>query len=230
MRELAALLGEVDFVTAGPRFHCAGYGERLLHPSMAVTIPYRTGPGDAVGYQPHPGRAIANGQCIAMRRDTLLAAGGWARVSANMTEDVALARALRGDGLTMAFVDACDLLEVRMYESARETWHGWSRSLMAPDATTPLRQAESLAVLWLTMALPLPRLLARRGSKLDVLLVAVRLAMQAALARTYRPRGIPFWLGPLADTAVMTRLTWSAIRPTRAWRGRTYPRGETAPR
>ena len=230
VRELAAVLKEVDFVTAGPRFHCAGYGERLLHPSMAATIPYRTGPGDAVGWQPAPERAIANGQCFAMRRDKLLAAGGWARVSANMTEDVALARALRRDGLTMAFVDACDLLEVRMYVSAAETWHGWGRSLMAPDATTIPRQAESLAVLWLTMALPLPRLLCGRGSKLDVLLVAVRLAMQAALARTYRPRGIPFWIGPFADTAVMARLTWSAIRPTRSWRGRTYPRGRTARR
>ena len=130
----------------------------------------------------------------------------------------------------MAFVDACDLLEVRMYESARETWHGWSRSLMAPDATAPRIQAESLAILWLTLALPLPRLLAKRASKLDVLLVAVRFAMQAALARTYRPRGIPFWLGPFADTAVMARLTWSAVRPTRSWRGRTYPRGRTARR
>jgi dolichol-phosphate mannosyltransferase len=223
-RELSALLDEVDFVTAGPRFHCAGYGERLLHPQMAVTIPYRTGPGDALDWQPDPTRAIANGQCIAIRRDTLLAAGGWARVKANMTEDVALARALLRDGRTMAFVDACDLLEVRMYESARETWHGWSRSLMAPDTTKPLRQAENLAVMWLTIALPLPRLLLARGTKLDALLLAVRLAMQAALARTYRPRGAPFWLGPLADVPVIARLTWSAIRPTRHWRGRTYAR------
>ena len=230
VRELAAILDDVDFVTAGPRFHCSGYGERLLHPQMAATIPYRIGPGDAIGYQPDPGRAIANGQCIAMRRDTLLGAGGWARVSANMTEDVALARALRRDGLTMAFVDACDLLEVRMYESAWETWHGWSRSLMAPDATTARHQAESIAILWLTIALPLPRLLARRGSKLDVLLLAVRLAMQGALARSYRPRGVPFWLGPLADSAVIARLTWSAFRPTRSWRGRTYARGRTARR
>jgi dolichol-phosphate mannosyltransferase len=230
VRELAAVLGEVDMVTAGPRFHCAGYGERLLHPSMAATIPYRTGPGDAAGWQPAPGRAIANGQCLAMRRDTLLAAGGWQRVAANMTEDVALARALRRDGLTMAFVDACDLLEVRMYKSARETWEGWSRSLMAPDATSVPIQVESLAILWLTLALPLPRLLSGRGTKLDGLLVAVRLALHAALARSYRPRGIPFWLAPLADTAVMARLTWSAFRPSRSWRGRTYPRARTSRR
>lgn len=223
-RELAALLNEVDLVTAGPRFDCETTGERLLHPSMAATIPYRTGPGDALGWQPKPGRAIANGQCLAIRRDTLIRAGGWARVKSNITEDVALARALRRDGLTMAFVDACDLLEVKMYESARETWNGWGRSLMAPDSSTSLHQAEDLAVLWLTLALPLPRLLARRGTPLDALLVAIRLAVHAALARSYRPHGAPFWLAPLADVPVMVRLTWSVLRPSRSWRGRTYSR------
>jgi dolichol-phosphate mannosyltransferase len=224
VREIVARLADVDFVTAAPRFHCASAGERMLHPSMAATIPYRTGPGDALGWQPKPGRAMANGQCMAIRRDALLAAGGWARVREHMTEDVAIARALRGDGLTIAFYDACDLLEVRMYESARETWVGWSRSLMAPDVNSRSRRAEDLAVLWLTMALPLPRLLTRRGSKLDGLLLAVRLAMHGALARTYRPRGVAFWLAPLADVPVLARLTWSAIRPDRSWRGRTYPR------
>lgn len=222
VRELAALLDEVDLVTAGPRFHCAGYGERLLHPSMGATIPYRLGPGDALGWQPAPSRAFANGQCIAIRREALLNAGGWDRVKNNMTEDVALARALRADGLRLTFVDACDLLEVKMYDSALETWGGWSRSLMAPDATAAPRQAADIALLWLTLALPLPRMLARKGTKLDVFLLAVRLAMHAALARGYRPRGAPFWLSPLADVPVMARLTWSAIHPERTWRGRTY--------
>lgn len=224
VRELAALAQEVDLVSAGPRFVCVSAGERLLHPSMAATIPYRTGPGDAAGHQPSPTRAIVNGQCLAIRRDTLLAAGGWGRVRAHMTEDVALARALRGDGRTIAFVDATELLDVRMYDSARATWSGWSRSLMATDATSDLRLAEDLAVLWLTLALPLPRAVARRGTPLDLLLVAVRLAIHAALARSYRPRGVAFWLAPLADVPVMARLTWSVLRPTRSWRGRTYDR------
>jgi dolichol-phosphate mannosyltransferase len=236
VRELAGLLApdadadadHVDLVTALPRFQCTSAAERMLHPAMAVTIPYRTGPGDALGWQPKPGRAIANGQCMAIRRATLTAAGGWARVRGHMTEDVALARALRADGRRIAFVDACDLLEVRMYDSTRETWNGWGRSLLAPDATPPIRQAEDLAVLWLTLALPLPRLIAGRATLLDGALLAIRLAMQAALARAYRPRAIAFWLAPLADVPVMLRLTWSALRPTRTWRGRTYARSETA--
>jgi len=223
LRALAArLAGDADAVTVSPRFECRTAGERLLHPSMAATIPYRVGPGDVEGWQPAPGRAIANGQCLAVGRGAFLAFGGMAPVRGFMTDDIALARALRRAGWNLAMADAADLLDVRMYASARETWEGWGRSLLAPDVNPPPRRAEDLAVLWLAMAVPLPRVLLGRGTPLDWLLLAVRLAMTAALARSYRPRGLPFWLSPLADVPTMARLTWSAVRPARTWRGRTY--------
>jgi dolichol-phosphate mannosyltransferase len=223
VRAMAGLAAsEADLVSAAPRFVCTGAAERLLHAAMAVTIPYRTGPQDVDGWQPSARRAIVNGQCLAIRRATLQAAGGWGRVRGHLTEDVALARALRGDGRTVAFVDAADLLEVRMYESARETWTGWGRSLMGVDVNPPGRLAEDLATLWLTMALPLPRLLARRGTRLDAALLVVRVGLLAALARFYRPRGAAFWLSPLADVPALVRLTLSVVRPTREWRGRRY--------
>jgi dolichol-phosphate mannosyltransferase len=223
VRAVAALAAtQADLVSAAPRFVCEGRAERLLHAAMAVTIPYRAGPQDVDGWQPSARRALVNGQCLAARRATLLAAGGWGRVRGHLTEDVALARAMRGDGGTVAFVDAADLLEVRMYESARETWTGWGRSLMGADVNPPVRLAEDVATLWLTMALPLPRLLARRGTPLDGALLVVRLGLLAALARFYRPRGAAFWLSPLADVPALVRLTLSVLRPTRAWRGRTY--------
>jgi dolichol-phosphate mannosyltransferase len=217
-----ALAEDADLVSAGPRFLCHGAAERLLHPAMAATIAYRTGPSDVPGRQPSPARAIVNGQCLLVRRRAFAAWGGWERVRGHLTEDVALARALRGDGRRVAFADAADLLDVRMYEGARETWSGWGRSLMGPDVNGPLRQAEDLAVLWLALALPLPRVLLRRATPLDLLLLAVRLGITAALARSYRPRGAPFWLSPLADVPAMGRLTWSVLRPDRTWRGRTY--------
>lgn len=219
---LVEACGSVDVLSASPRFVCEGPGERLLHPAMAATIPYRVGPTDVEGWQPRPARALLNGQCVVARRAPLLAAGGWGRVRSHMTEDVALARSLRGAGWRLGFVDAADLLDVRMYESARETWDGWGRSLMGPDVNGPLRQAGDLAVFWLAVALPLPRILARRASPLDVALLAIRLGLHAALARGYRPRGAPFWLAPLADVPVALRLTWSVLRPTREWRGRRY--------
>ncbi|HWT25727.1 MAG TPA: hypothetical protein VN213_19635, partial [Solirubrobacteraceae bacterium] len=93
-----------------------------------------------------------------------------------------------------------------------------------PDVTPPLWQAADLAVVWLAMALPVVRLAARRPTRVDLALLAVRAALLGGLAGSYARRGAPFWLSPLADPATAVRLTWSALRPARTWRGRTYPR------
>ena len=213
-----------DLVSAGPRFVCEHAGERLLHPSFLATIVYRTGPPGVEGWQPSRRRAVINGQCVVVRREKLLAAGGWGLVRNKMTEDVAIARALRARGWTIGFENAGGLLDVRMYESAGETWEGWGRSLMAPDGNAPWWQALDLLTLWLVMALPIPRLLLRRGDRLDLLLAAVRLSILGGFKVGYAPRGLAFWLSPLADVPVMVRLTQSVLRPTRTWRGRTYAR------
>jgi dolichol-phosphate mannosyltransferase len=221
-----------DLLSAAPRFACESAGERLLHPAMAATIVYRVGPADVADWQPRPCRAMANGQCIVVRREPFCASGGWSRARSSLTEDVALARSLRGAGRRIGFVDAAQLLDVRMYSSARETWMGWGRSLMASDVTGPVQQVGDVAVLWLTVALPLPRLLSGRGTPLDAALLAVRFGIHVALARGYaRPRGVPYALAPLADLPVAAWLTWSALRPSRTWRGRVYePSGEIAGR
>jgi dolichol-phosphate mannosyltransferase len=229
LRALAARLAEdADLLSVGPRFTCRGGLERALHASMLATLVLRFGPTDVEGWQPSRARAVANGQCIACRADELRAAGGWARVAGSLVEDVALARALRGDGWRVAFADAAELLDVRMYESARETWTGWGRSLMGVGVTSPAWLACDLALLWVTAgALPRAVLLRRRSA---VPLAALRLALLPALARTYRPRGLAFWLSPLLDLPVTARLTWSVVRPDRAWRGRTYGAPRTAAR
>jgi dolichol-phosphate mannosyltransferase len=66
------------------------------------------------------------------------------------------------------------------------------------------------------------RLAAGRPTRLDLALLAVRAALLGGLAGAYTRRGAPFWLSPLADPATAVRLTLSALRPPRTWRGRTY--------
>jgi dolichol-phosphate mannosyltransferase len=207
---LAAALDDADFVTAGARFEAAGW----LHPAMLATLVYRFGPADA----PAPvARLVANGQVTAARRETLLAAGGYAAAAGHLTDDVALARALARGGRRVVFRDGSALVDVAM--TPRE----WARSIALADVTSPGWRAADVAVVWLAQGLPVLRLLAGRAGRLDLALLALRVALLPALAGSYARRGPAFWLSPLADPLAAAALTRGALRPARTWRGRTYP-------
>jgi len=220
---LAAIsAGRWDVLTVGPRFVLGGVGEQLLHPAMLATIVYRFGaPTGTVA----PRRALANGQCLVASRDRLIQLGGFASAAGHLTDDVALARNLAAGGARVGFLDGSRLVEVDMHDSAAEVWREWGRSLPMADTTPPHQQAADLAVVWLAQALPLPRLLAGRGTPLDVALIVLRLALSAATAGSYRRPARLTWAAPIADVPAAARLTWAAIRPVRHWRGRHYPTG-----
>ncbi len=207
VRALVEAAAPHDVLTVAPRFT----GERVVHAALLATLTYRFGP-------PPPRRRMANGQCLTVRRTTF---PGWHAVRGHITEDVALARRVE----RLGFADAADLLDVRAYETPRGTLVGWSRSILAADSLPAHEIALDLATLWLTMGVPQLRLLARRPTRLDRLLLAVRLALVGGLRRSYDG---PIWPSPLADLPVLARLTWSALRPDRSWRGRVYGgRGRT---
>lgn len=226
---LAAALGDADLVTAGARFICDTAGERWLHPALLMTLVYRYGPPDSAS-PVAPGRLVVNGQCTAVRRRELLAAGGYAEAAGHMTDDAAFARSLARRGWRVAFHDAGSLLAVDMHESGAETWREWGRSIALADVTSPAWRAFDAAVVWLTLGLPPLRVLASRASRLDYVLLGLRWLMLAPLAGGYERRGAPFWLSPLADPLAAARLTMSALRPARRWRGRVYGAGGRARR
>lgn len=222
VRVLAAELDAgADLVTGGVRFVCDSAGERWLHPSLLATLVYRFGP---VGVEApaNPRRVLVNGQCVAARRERLLAAGGFAAAAGHMTDDVALGRALAAAGWRISFLDCADLVETKMHDSVADLWREWGRSIALADVTTAAWQAADLAVVWLTLGLPPVRAATGRAGPLDWLLLAVRWAMVWPMGRAYARRDVAFWLSPLADPLSAARLTMSALRPARTWRGRTY--------
>jgi dolichol-phosphate mannosyltransferase len=220
-RALAAALEGADYVSAGARFVCATRGERWLHPAMLATLVYRFGPPDAESL-PAAARLIVNGQCTAVRRQAMLDAGGYIHAARHMTDDAAQARALARRGWRVAFHDGSSLIAVDMHDGVRETWREWGRSLALPDVTPHRWQVADLAVVWLTLGLPPVKALTGRATLLDAALLALRAALTVALAPSYTRRGIAYWLSPLADPPAAVRLTLSAARPARSWRGRTY--------
>jgi dolichol-phosphate mannosyltransferase len=220
--ELVALLDTFDLVSAGPRFVCGGAAEQALHASFLAGLVYRLGPiGPAAA---SPGRLLLNGQCMAFRRAPMLRADGFARVRGHLTDDIALGRLLARDGWRVAFRDAGALLEVDMHESAADVWREWGRSISLRDVTGSGALAADLAVVWLTLALPVMRLARGRPTALDLGLLAQRLLLVAALRGSYARPGPGLAVSPFLDVLTAVRLTWSALRPPRTWRGRSYGR------
>ena len=193
---------------------------RLVHASMLATLLYRLGPPGVAAR--HPARVMANGQCMVFDRAAVLAAGGFEPVAGSLVEDVALARHLASQGAQVAFLDATSVLTVEGYGGGAATLRGWGRSLALADVTSAPWLIADVAVVWSTMVLPLPRLLAGRGDAVDLAALGLRAGVVAATAPAFRPRGLPIVLAPLADVVVAARLTAGALRPSRSWRGRDY--------
>jgi dolichol-phosphate mannosyltransferase len=223
-----------DAVSFAPRFRIDSAAERWLQPALLVTLVYRFG---AAGTDVDPDRMMANGQCFLARREVLQASGGYAVARASFADDVTLARALARAGHRVGFLDGSRLYDVRAYTSAREAWREWGRSLDLKDATTRARQWADVAFLVLVQGTPLIALAALlshvvRGAPLGAagrallatsgILVAVRVLLQFALARSYAVRGPTFWLSPLADPLAALRILLSTVRRPTKWRGREY--------
>jgi dolichol-phosphate mannosyltransferase len=217
----------VDMASVAGRFRCPTVGLRALHPALLTTLVYRFGPP---GRSPRRSRRVlANGQCTVVRREPLLAAGGYSAAAGHLTDDVALARSLTDRGWRTALLDGTSVLRVRMHTSARDAWCEWGRSLPVPDVTSVVAQVADVFTLLVTQALPLPRVLLRRADPLDLLLLAMRAGTLAGTARAYEQTDVAYWLSPLADVAAVSRVLWGAVRPGRSWRGRTYPRSAAPP-
>ncbi|GIW03983.1 MAG: glycosyl transferase [Thermomicrobiales bacterium] len=209
----------------------SGPAEAIIHPAMLATLVYRFGiPGYATA---DPARVQANGQCLLVRRTALEAIGGFSAVLDSICEDVTLARALALSGCRVGFFEADGLVSTQMYESWREAWTNWSRSLPLRDRFSGRKALIGLVEVTVVQALPLwlvpvlARTLGRRHpmTMLNAGLLAARFGVLAGTARAYLAPPVTYWLSPLCDLPVAVRLWWMIFRRRHTWRGRTIETG-----
>jgi dolichol-phosphate mannosyltransferase len=221
-----------DVVSFAPRIVAPSAGARWLQPAFLTTLVYRFGPA-GLG-ETDPDRAMANGQCMLMRRPVLERAGGYGVAADSYADDIRIVRHLARHGARVGFLDGPALLDVVMYRSGRETWRAWPQSLSMRDATRPVWQWLDAIFLVLAQALPLPLLAALaiwwraldapRGAivalaTLNAALIALRGLLAIATGHSFARRGLPYWLSPLADAAAVLRVIETTVRRGREWRG-----------
>lgn len=230
----AAQRERFDAVSFAPRFDGQSAAERWLQPALLVTLIYRSG---AVGDpRVKPERVIANGQCFLLRREVLLANGGYAPVKDSFAEDVSLVRHLARAGVPVGFLDGSRLYAVRSYTGMAQMWREWGRSLDLKDATGKGRQTVDTIFVALAQGLQWPLALALlllwpsipaspARTMLSVstgILLGIRWLLLVALRGSYARRGLTWWLSPFADPVAAVRLVISSLRRPKQWRSRTY--------
>ena len=233
-----AIAEKYDLLSVAPQLILKYPGESWLHPAMLISLAYRSYP---VGTKvTKPQRAMGNGQCFLIRRSVLDSLGGYASVRRTFCEDVKLARYAAQKGFKVGFLDGTNILKVRMYEGAIQTWQELKRNIALKDASTPLQMWTDVIFLLGVQGLPLIMSLlllnwVRLGLvstpvvatlSLNLLLMAVRVAMLwailASFDRTRAKAPWLFWLSPLADPLAWWRVFSSAIAKPSQWRGRKY--------
>jgi dolichol-phosphate mannosyltransferase len=206
----------------------------LIHPSLLATLVYRFGiPGRAARA---PADVQANGQCMLIRRDVLMRAGGFTVARTSLCEDVTLARALASAGWPVGFYESESLVSTSMYTSGWEAFSNWTRSLPMRDRLAEWPSLLGLVEVALAQALPMPLvwLLAGRPQgwvgrwllRVNVILLVTRLGILIGTSRAYPRRPWTYWLSPLCDVPVAIQLWRSVLRRRHAWRGREMVMGD----
>ena len=115
-----------DLLSLAPRLSCSCLAEWLVQPIIASLL----GLGFPIkrANDPADPLAFAAGPFMLFRRSSYLAVGGHGAVAAEVVEDLALARAIKGRGLRLRYLLALDQLSLQMYPTFQALWEGWSKN------------------------------------------------------------------------------------------------------
>ncbi|MDP9312805.1 MAG: glycosyltransferase family 2 protein [Chloroflexota bacterium] len=124
-----AVNNRIDLLTLLPLLELHSFWERVLMPPF-VGIIQAVMPIDVVN-DPRSSLALANGQCILIRRDVYFATGGHAAVRDSVLEDVRLAQTVKQAGYRLRAVGGPELMGVRMYTNLAEITEGLRKNAFA---------------------------------------------------------------------------------------------------
>ena len=178
--------------------------------------------------------AAANGQFLMIRRDAYQVVGGHAAIAAEVLEDVALAKKVKGAGYRIWFASGKGIVRVRMYRSFCAMWEGWKKNLyrliggsneaMTQEMLVALVPALAVLVASTTMwGFAESSIVALATLAFGVLIIYV--AYDGELKQNAFPTRLVWYGigGRLLYAAVLSASYRSHLRGKLEWKGRTYP-------
>jgi hypothetical protein len=222
-----------DLLTLAPRLRCGCLAEWLVQPIIASLL----GLGFPIqrANDPADPLAFAAGPFLLFRSQAYRAIGGHAAVAGEVVEDLALARAIKGQGFRLRYLLGLDWLSLRMYRDFASLWEGWTKNWLLGldrDVAKALGAGALVVQLYAVPWLLLPPALVlawRWGAPLPALAALLGIALQLAIRLWSRRRfGTPldwWWLAGLGGLVIGAMAPVSVFKTLSGrgwtWRGRS---------
>ena len=147
-----AIASHSDLLSLAPRLECACLAEWLVQPIVASLLGLGF-PMTQANDPDHP-TAFAAGPFMLFRQRSYAALGGHRSVAAEVVEDMALARRIKGRGDRLRYLLGLDWVRLRIYRDFPSLWEGWTKNWFLGLDRDPLRTLASGAVVVLMFSLP----------------------------------------------------------------------------
>ena len=228
-----------------PEMRCESFWESVAQPLLGIVL-IQSYPLFWAN-DPKKSLAFANGQYILIRRDAYHEAGGHEGVRDKFVEDIYLARAVKGIGLSARTAIAHGIGSTRMYTSLPQFVRGWSRILYDALGRNPWKlllqgldplffsQTAHVALVASLVMLALGRPPGPFPAWLLSLSVAHHLLAFTCLRRLYvlsvpRTRYVAWYpLAGLVLDVILIRAIRMCLTGKVTWRGTAYKEGATTP-
>lgn len=120
-----AMEKEADFLSVLPAHQANTFWERVVQPACSGILLLWFNP--LTVNNPKRAAAYANGAFMLMRRSCYESIGGHEAVRNEINEDIHLARKAKHSGQRLMVISSREMYSVRMYDTLREIWSGWTR-------------------------------------------------------------------------------------------------------
>ncbi|MGR5143360.1 glycosyltransferase [Photobacterium sp. DNB23_23_1] len=181
---------EIDLLSFNPRQLMLSASEKTLLPGLFLSIASFMKFHES--NDPDKEEAIANGQAMLFKTSAYKAVEGHTVVASEISEDLAFAKAMKERKFNIFWAFADDLMSTRMYTSAAEIWHGFSKNMnriveVNNFASAITLLSKSFFIAWSTPLLLLLSWLSYNSEPTQIALfvVGINLLMQLVLLMTY---------------------------------------------
>lgn len=216
-------------VTAVPHQQMRSWGERLLIPLLVLTYTSWF-PLAWVAKSRDPRFLAANGQLLAVRRDTFDRVGGFEAVAQEIVDDVAFCRHAKTRGERVVFADGTHIASCRMYRSFGALWKGFSKNIYEGIGGTLLALLITVVLYAGVFVVPYVALVAALAGASALLVpaaigVTANTLLRGLLVARYRHPATGILLHPFAVVGLLAMAVnsfrWSR-RGRLEWAGRSY--------